>query len=179
MEFRLEDSREILRRTPTVVSSLLRDAPDRWVTPNEGPGTWSPFDMVGHLIHAEETDWIPRARIILEHGFARPFEPFDRFAMFENSKGKALAELLETFDALRRRSLEDLDRLGLTPEDLARRGRHRELGAVTLGQLLATWTVHDLEHIGQIVRVMCKQYTEAVGPWTKYLPILDRSEVEG
>jgi uncharacterized damage-inducible protein DinB len=172
MEFRLEHAREILGRTPAALDSLLRGLPDGWVFGREGPDGWSAFDVVGHLIHGEETDWIPRARMILEQGEAQAFEPFDRFAMFERSKGKSLPELLDTFARLRAQSLEELDALGLTPEALAKRGTHPELGAVTLGQLLSTWVVHDLGHVGQVVRVMSKQYGEAVGPWRAYLSIL-------
>ena len=174
MEFRLEHAREILGRTPAALDSLLRGLPDGWVFGREEPDGWSAFDVVGHLIHGEETDWIPRARMILEQGEARAFEPFDRFAMFERSKGKPLSELLDTFARLRARSLEELDALGLTPEALSKRGTHPELGAVTLGQLLSTWVVHDLGHVAQVARVMSKQYGEAVGPWRAYLSILTR-----
>jgi len=174
MEFQIEHARDILRRTPATLTSLLQDAPDEWVRSNEGPETWSPYDVLGHLIHGEETDWIPRAKIILEHGEERAFEPFNRVAMFEKSKGKSLRELLTTFDRLRAESLRQFDELNLTPELLSKRGKHPELGDVTLGELLATWVVHDLSHIGQIVRVMCKQYGDAVGPWRAYLPILSR-----
>jgi hypothetical protein len=174
MEFQLNHAKAVLSRTPRTLHSLLHDLPDDWVFPNEGPDTWSPFDVLGHLIHGEETDWIPRARMIIEHGEHRAFEPFDRFAMFEKSRGRSLAELLTTFEQLREKSLQDLERLNLTPEMLAKRGMHPELGVVTLSQLLSTWVVHDLGHIGQIVRVMAKQYKEAVGPWQEYLPILRR-----
>jgi hypothetical protein len=174
MEFQLDHAKDILRRTPATLTSLLQGAPDEWIISNEGPQTWSPFDVLGHLIHGEETDWIPRAKIILEYGEQRAFEPFDRFAMFEKSKGKSLRELLATFEHLRRESLRHLDELHLTPELLAKRGRHPELGMVTLSQLLAAWVVHDLSHIGQIVRVMCKQYGDSVGPWRAYLPILNK-----
>src|SRR5215510_3765893 len=166
MEFQLAQAREILERTPATLSALLRDLPDEWLLANEGPDTWSPFDVVGHLIHGEETDWIPRARIILEQGEQGTFEQFDRFAMFEKSKGKTLKELLVEFEQLRRVSLDELDEMNLTPELLAKRGRHPELGVVTLGQLLSTWVVHDLGHIQQIVRVMAKQYNDQVGPWS-------------
>ena len=174
MEFQLDQAKDILRRTPATLTSLLQDAPDEWVVSNEGPETWSPFDVVGHLIHGEKTDWIPRARIILEHGEECEFEPFDRFAMFEQSERKTLGDLLTTFARLRRESLRQLDELNVTPELLEKRGRHPELGVVTLSELLATWVVHDLSHIGQIVRVMCKQYGDGVGPWREYLPILSR-----
>jgi hypothetical protein len=172
MELQLEDVRDILQRTPSTLNSLLHDLPQTWLTNNEGPDTWSPFDVVGHLIHGEETDWIPRAKMILEHGESRAFTPFNREAMFEKSKGKTIAELLDTFAHLRAESLQQLDELNITREQLLKRGLHPELGAVTLSQLLATWVVHDLGHIGQIVRVMSKQYSEAVGPWKVYLPVL-------
>lgn len=174
MEFQLDHAKDILRRTPATLTSLLQDLPDEWLFSNEGPDTWSPFDVLGHLIHGEETDWIPRAKIIVAHGEQRAFEPFDRFAMFEKSKGKSLHELLATFEQLRDESLRQLDELNLTPELLGKRGKHPELGDVTLAELLATWVVHDLGHIGQIVRVMSKQYGESVGPWRAYLPILSR-----
>ena len=174
MEFQLEHARNILRRTPATLTTLLQGASDEWLFSNEGPDTWSPFDVVGHLIHGEKTDWIPRARIILEEGEERTFETFDRFAMFELSKGKQLDDLLATFARLREENLRQLDAMNLKPELLAKRGTHPELGSVTLEQLLATWVVHDLSHLGQIVRVMCKQYGETVGPWRAYLPILTR-----
>jgi hypothetical protein len=174
MEFQLDDAKDILRRTPATLNALLRHLPDEWALSNEGPDSWSPFDVVGHLIHGEETDWIPRARIILDYGESRPFEPFDRFAMFEKSSGKSLGELLDTFERLRGESLRELEEMSLTPEMLGKRGMHPELGAVTLSQLLSTWVVHDLGHIGQIVRVLAKQYGEAVGVWRAYLPALSR-----
>jgi hypothetical protein len=172
MDFQLEHASDILRRTPATLTSLLQGMPDDWLYSNEGPETWSPFDVLGHLIHGEETDWIPRAWIILENGEDRAFEPFDRFAMFEKSKGKSLDDLLSTFARLRSESLRQLDAMNLTPELLAKRGKHPELGVVTLSQLLSTWVVHDLGHVSQIVRVMSKQYGEAVGPWRAYLSIL-------
>ncbi len=174
MELQLDQAKEILRQTPLTMKSLLRELSDPWIRENEGPDSWSPFDIVGHLIHGEETDWIPRARIILEQGETRPFEPFDRFAMFEKSKGKTLSQLLDSFEHLRYESLKQLDELKITPELLQKQGRHPELGTVTLSQLLATWVVHDLGHIGQTVRVLAKQYGDAVGPWQAYLPILTR-----
>ena len=174
MEFQLDDAKDILRRTPSTLNSLLRYLPNEWVLSNEGPDSWSPFDVLGHLIHGEETDWIPRARIILGYGESRAFEPFDRFAMFEKSRGKSLGELLDRFERLRAESLRELEGMNLTPEMLGKRGMHPELGAVTLGQLLATWVVHDLGHVGQIVRVLAKQYGEAVGVWRAYLPVLSR-----
>ncbi len=174
MEFQLDHAKEILRRTPATLNSLLRHLPEAWTSANEGPESWTPLDVVGHLIHGEEADWIPRAKLILEHGEKRTFEPFDRFAMFENSRGKILGDLLDRFEQLRGESLKELDGMSLTPELLVKRGMHPELGVVTLSQLLSTWIVHDLGHIGQVVRVMAKQYTEAVGAWQAYLPILKR-----
>lgn len=174
MEFQLEHAREVLRRTPATLNALLRHLPEEWTISNEGPESWSPFDMVGHLIHGEEADWIPRAKIILEYGEERAFEPFDRFVMFEQSRGKSLIELLDRFERLRGESLRELEGMKIRPEMLEKRGMHPELGVVTLGQLLSTWVVHDLGHIGQVVRVMSKQYTEAVGPWRAYLPVLSR-----
>lgn len=172
MEFQLDDSLEILRRTPATLDALLRGAPDHWIHADEGESTWSPFDVVGHLLHGEETDWIPRARIILEQGEARAFDPFDRFAQQKKSAGKTLTDLLDTFARRRAENLDVLRLWELTEADMAKRGRHPELGTVTLGQLLATWTAHDLSHVAQISRVMCRQYTSAVGPWRAYLPIL-------
>lgn len=174
MEFQLDRAVEILRRTPATLNSLLRNLPDEWALSNEGRESWSPFDVVGHLIHGEESDWIPRARIILEHGEERTFEPFDRFAMFEKSRGKTLGALLDRFEQLRGESLKELEGMHITPEILGKRGRHPEFGVVTLSQLLSTWVVHDLGHVGQIVRVMAKQYDEAVGAWRAYLPVLSR-----
>lgn len=174
MEYQLDQAVSILERTPAILDSLLRHLPDEWLLANEGGDSWSPFDVVGHLIHGEEADWIPRAKVILAHGEARAFEPFDRLAMFEQSKGKSLGELLDTFNRLRQQSLAELAAMNLTPELLEQRGRHPDLGVVTLKQLLATWVVHDLSHIGQLVRVMAKQYGEAVGPWQVYLSVLKR-----
>ena len=174
MEFRLEHAGEILRRTPATLDALLRGLPEEWAASNEGPDSWSPFDVLGHLIHGERTDWIPRARIIIEHGEARAFEPFDRFAMFEESRGKSLDELLDAFARMRAESLRELEALNLTPELLEKRGAHPELGAVTLGQLLSAWVAHDLGHVAQVVRVLAKQYGEAVGPWRAYLSVLGR-----
>ncbi len=173
MDFELQHAIELLGRTPATLNSMLRDAPEAWLVRNEGPETWSPYDIVGHLIHGEETDWIPRARIILEHGESRAFEAFDRVAMFEKSENKSIAELLDTFAALRKQSLRELNEMQLTPALLDRQGKHPELGEVTLKQLLATWVVHDLGHVRQVVRVMAKQYRDAVGPWRAYLSILE------
>ncbi|HEX7296484.1 MAG TPA: DinB family protein [Pyrinomonadaceae bacterium] len=172
MEFEINQAKAILRTTPATLRSLLEHLPEPWITANEGDNTWSPFDVLGHLIHGEETDWIPRARMTLNEGESRSFEPFDRFAMFGKSEGKTLADLLAAFDTARQTSLRELDNMQLTPELLEKRGRHPELGEVTLAQLLATWVVHDLDHIAQIVRVMSRQYKDAVGPWSAFLRVL-------
>lgn len=172
MHFTLSDGTLLLRRTPGVLRALLTDLPDGWTTVTEGPGTWSPFDIVGHLIHGERADWIPRIEHLLQHGDTVPFPPFDREAMFEASKGQTLPDLLDTFDVERRRSLARLDELSLTGTDLTRHGLHPAFGQVTLGQHLSTWVVHDLTHINQLARTIAAQYGEAVGPWRAYLSIL-------
>ena len=164
----------MLRRTPDVLRALLQDLPPAWIHANEGPETFSPFDVVGHLIHGERTDWIPRAQIILQYGEKRAFEPFDRFAQQEASRGKSLGELLDIFAALRADNLKRLEEQRLGDEALLRCGRHPELGTVTLSQLLATWVVHDWNHVAQVTRVLARQYAGAVGPWRAYLPLLDR-----
>ena len=155
--FDLSEAVAVLSRTPATLDALLRDLPDGWTSANEGGGTWSPFDVVGHLIHGERTDWMPRAKIILEHGEARAFDTFDRFAQFAASEGRTLPSLLDEFASLRRDGLRELASLRLTEADLARRGRHPELGVVTLGQLLATWVAHDLDHVVQISRVLARR----------------------
>lgn len=167
----LDDVVAILARTPASLTVLLEGLPDTWVTATEGDDTWSPYDVIGHLIHGECTDWIPRARHILA-GETRQFDPFDRTAQFRESQGKSLAELLERFAGLRRDNVAALVEMNLTGEDLSRTGLHPELGEVTLEQLLATWVVHDLDHVGQIARTMAKVYADAVGPWSAYLSIL-------
>jgi hypothetical protein len=172
MDFDLEQAMEVLTRTPQTLRALLSGLPPGWTSNDEGPDTWSPYDVLGHLIHGEKTDWIARMRRILDHGESRAFEPFDRFAQFRESAGKTLEDLLDQFARLRADNLETLRGLELTAERLERKGRHPELGTVTLGQLLATWTVHDLGHIAQIARVMAKQYAGQVGPWQAYLPVL-------
>ena len=169
--FDLDDAIAILERTPAAVGALLAGLPDTWVRATEGDGTWSPYDVVGHLIHGERTDWIPRARHILA-GETRPFDSFDRTAQFTQSQGMSLSELLATFAGLRRDNVAILAAMNLTSADLNRTGQHPELGEVTLGQLLATWVVHDLDHLGQIARTMAKVYADAVGPWSAYLSIL-------
>jgi DinB family protein len=172
VNFELNNAIPILARTPKVLDSLLRDLSPAWATAAEGAGTWTPFDVLGHLVHGERTDWIPRTEHLLAHGEAVPFVPFDRFAQFEASKGKTLPELLDTFAELRAQNLRRLADLRLTPTDLQRTGRHPELGRVTLAQHLATWVAHDLDHIVQVARVMGRQYTEAVGPWRQLLRIV-------
>ena len=172
MHFHLLQALAVLSKTPDVLRSLLANLSDDWVRSNYGPNTFSPFDVVGHLIHGERTDWMVRARVILEQGEEHPFEPFDRYAMFEASKGKTIGELLDTFAALRAQNLEDLRALHLAPDQLALRGTHPELGAVTLQQLLATWVVHDFNHLHQIAKAMAFQYRHEVGPWRAYLSIL-------
>jgi hypothetical protein len=174
MSFDLDETLDILERTPSVLNALLRDVSESWSTVNEGLHTWSAFDIAGHLIHGEETDWIPRARIILEHGETRPFVPFDRFAQFERFAGWSIAQLLDRFAELRRENLQVVGGWSLSEEQLALPGRHPELGPVNLRQLFASWAVHDLNHVGQIVRVMAKRYTDDVGPWRAYLGILNR-----
>ena len=153
--FNLDDAIAILERTPAALGALLAGLPDTWVFATEGHSTWSPYDVIGHLLHGERTDWIPRARHILA-GDTRPFVPFDRTAQFTESRGKSLAELLAKFAGLRRDNVAALVEMNLTSEDLSRTGLHPELGEVTLEQLLATWVVHDLDHVGQIARTMAK-----------------------
>ncbi len=172
MRFDLEGAVAVLSRTPEVLRVQLAGLPEGWTSGNEGPETWSPYDVIGHLIHGERTDWIPRARIVLEHGPAKAFEPFDRFAQFKDSRGKSLGSLLDTFASLRRENLATLRSWNLGAADFEKPGKHPELGAVTLGQLLATWVVHDFDHIVQVSRVMAKQYAGEVGVWRAYLSVL-------
>jgi hypothetical protein len=172
MKFSMDNAVPVLRATPDVLRAWLADLPDTWTQSNEGPETWNAVDIVGHLIHGERTDWMPRLELILAHGDSRAFTPFDLFAQFRESQGQNLPELLDTFAELRRSNLARLESLRLAAADFGRAGLHPELGPVTLGQLLATWVVHDLNHLAQIARVMGRQYTEAVGPWVEYLPML-------
>ena len=171
-QFSLAETIAILSRTPAALDGLLRGLPSAWVHCNEGRDTWSAFDIVGHLICGERTDWIPRARVIIENGEARAFDPFVRFAQARESQGKSLEQLLDEFARLRSENLAALQALNLQPEDLARRGRHPALGVVTLSQLLATWAVHDLTHLHQLSRVLAHRYGDAVGPWSAYLGVL-------
>ncbi len=175
MDFRFDEALPVLERTPAALRALLLDLPAPWIEATEGPGTWSPFEVVGHLIHGDRTDWMPRVEHLLRHGDAVAFPAFDREAMFAASRGRPLAELLDTFRRLRVESLDRLAALGLTDADLERQGRHPDFGVVTLGQHLATWVAHDLDHLGQVVRVMARRYTATVGPWRTYLSILGRA----
>jgi hypothetical protein len=171
-KFSTAEAMALLTRTPPALNALLRGLPEVWTHRNEGTDTWSAFDIVGHLIFAERTDWMRRVGTILEHGEARPFEPFDRFAQMKESEGKSLEQLLDDFARLRSESLTALQALNLQSADLARRGKHPALGPVTLSELLATWAVHDLTHLHQLSRVMAYQYREAVGPWSAFLGVL-------
>ncbi len=172
MEHNLTHTISLLTSTPAALDALLRDLPETWTFRNEGENTWSAFDVVGHLIHAERTDWMPRARMVLQFGEAQAFESFDRSGHVREIQGKSLGQLLDEFARLRSENLAELRALNLRPQDLERRGRHPALGAVTLSQLLATWAAHDLTHLHQISRVMAHQYREAVGPWSAYLGVL-------
>jgi hypothetical protein len=172
MEHNLEHTISLLTRTPVALNALLRDLPETLTLRNEGENTWSAFEVVGHLIHAERTDWIPRAKVVLQLGETQPFESFDRLGHLRESQGKSLGKLLDEFARLRSENLGELRAWNLRQEDLERRGRHPALGVVTLSELLATWAAHDLTHLHQISRVMAHQYREAVGPWSRYLGVL-------
>ncbi len=174
LPFSLEDASLVLARTPAALRAWLTDLPDPWMHGTEGPDTFSPHEVLGHLIHGEQADWIPRARIILEHGAARPFDTFDRFAHRRLFAGQPVAVLLDLFARLRAENLAELRGWQVSEEQLDRLGRHPELGSVTLRELLATWVAHDLGHVAQIARVMATQYAGAVGPWHAYLPVLHR-----
>jgi hypothetical protein len=170
--FDLAEARNFLARTPAILDVWLRAMPEAWAHANEGGDSWSAFDVVGHLIHGERTDWIPRLARIFEHGTAVPFDKFDRFAQFEDSQGKSLDELLEEFARLRAASLSSLDGFDLEGAALDRRGRHQILGEVTARQLLATWVAHDHDHLIQIARVLANQYADEVGPWRQFLRVI-------
>jgi hypothetical protein len=169
--FDLAEARTLLARTPALLDAWLRGLPEPWLTCSEGPDTWTPVDVLGHLIEGERSDWLLRTRHLLAHGEAVPFAPFDRFAQFARPV-RSVAALLDEFATARRLSLQELDALALEPADLARTGRHPEFGVVTLAQHLATWVAHDLTHVTQIARVMAKRYAAAVGPWRAYLRVL-------
>jgi hypothetical protein len=172
MEHNLQDTISLLARTPAALNALLRDLPETWTLRNEGENTWCALDIVGHLIHGERTDWIERARVILRFGETQTFEPFDRFGLVREVQGKSMGQLLDEFARLRGENLGELRGLNPGREELDLRGRHPALGVVTLSELLATWAVHDLTHLHQISRVMAYQYREAVGPWSRYLGVL-------
>jgi hypothetical protein len=172
MQQNLQHTMALLARTPSSLNALLRDLPQEWTMQNEGGNTFNAFDVIGHLIHGERTDWMPRAKRILEFGETRAFDPFDRRAQEGESEGKLLGQLLDEFARLRSDNLAELRSLELGPEDLNRRGLHPALGTVTLSQLLATWAAHDLTHLHQISRIMAHQYREAVGPWSAYLGVM-------
>jgi hypothetical protein len=174
MAFDLSEGIAVLEKTPATFRALLAGLPEPWTTCNEGPDTFSPFDNLGHLIHGERADWIPRARIILAQAPQRTFEPYDRFAQNRESAGKTLAQLLDEFAELRAQSLDTLRSWNLSERELALEGEHPALGRVTLRQLLSTWVVHDLGHLAQTSRVMAKRYREDIGPWREYLPIVNR-----
>lgn len=173
MDVQLKEALSVLERTPVTLRALLNEIPDPWLHGTEGEKTWSAYQIVGHLIHGEKTDWIPRTKMILEHGDSKSFVPFDRFFMLKFGQDRPLKEMLNEFEDLRMKNLEILKSLNLQSADLEKKGMHPELGAVTLSQLIATWVVHDLGHLAQLTRVMAKQYTESVGPWRPYLPVLD------
>ncbi len=172
MQFNLQKSIQILERTPTVIEKLLDGIDNDWINNNEGPDTWSPYDIVGHLIHGEKTDWIPRMELILSDNPDKHFISFDRFAQFRESKGKTIKQLLSEFSDLRKEGIQQLKAANLTEALLDKKGIHPEFGEVSLRKLLAAWVVHDLGHIHQMARVMAKQYNEEVGLWTKYLTVL-------
>ena len=172
MEFSIGSALQILEKTPLVMDTMLRQLDDGWTHNNEGGDSWSAFDIIGHYIHGEKTDWIPRMNVILGDNPGQPFAPFDRFAQFEESKGKTLETLLDEFKTLRLQNIQKLKAKSLTEPLLARTGIHPTFGSVTLKQLLAAWVVHDLTHIHQVSRVMAKQYEHEVGPWKQFLGVL-------
>ena len=172
MDFVLDEAIPVLERTPAVLSTLLDELPERWTRVDEGPETWSPREVIAHLIHGERTDWIPRARIIIQQGRYRRFDPFNRFA--ELKSDRPLTELLREFDQLRAGNVATLRGWNLKEKDMELTGEHPEFGNVTMRQLLATWVVHDLSHIAQITRTMTRSYTAAVGPWAAYFRVLQR-----
>ena len=175
MEHNLQDTIALLAHTPAVLDTFLRNLPERWTLRNEGENTWSAFDVVGHLIDGERVNWMPRARMIRQSGETEVFEPFDRFGHLRESEGKSLGQLLDEFARLRSTNLDELRGWNLEHEDLELHGRHPAFGAVTLSQLLAAWATHDLTHLHQISRIMAHQYRETVGPWSKYLGVLQCS----
>ncbi|MDC8005996.1 DinB family protein [Aureisphaera galaxeae] len=178
MKYNLNEAISVLERTPSVMRSLLSGLPDVWTQQNEGGDSWSPYDVIGHLVHGEKTDWMPRLEIVLSDGPKKTFDPYDRFAQFKMSEGKTLEDLLGEFESLRTSNLDTLRSKNLTEQDLSKQANHPELGPVELREMLAAWVVHDLGHIAQISRVMAKQYKNEVGPWPKYLTILNHTPKE-
>jgi uncharacterized damage-inducible protein DinB len=172
MEQNLQQTVSLLSRTPAALNTLLRDLPEGWTSRDEGDNTWSVFDVIGHLVHGERADWMPRTKMIMRFGEGQTFEPFDRLAQTRESRGKSLEQLLDEFARLRSGNLDELRALNLQQKDLERRGRHPSFGSVTLSELLATWAVHDLTHLHQISRIMAHQYRDTVGPWSVYLGVL-------
>ncbi len=172
MEYDIDIAVPILRKTPHVLKLLLSGLDEGWVMQNEGGNSWSAYDIIGHLIHGENTDWMPRIKLTVQNNNAT-YKPFDRFAQFENSKGKTLQQLLDEFEKLREKNLNELKEMGLTENDYDHKAKHPEFGEVTLKQLLATWVVHDLSHIAQTARVIAKQYKDEVGPWKNYIPLIN------
>jgi hypothetical protein len=173
MKFNKESSIDILERTPAVFKTMLAGLEDEWTMNNEGPDTFSPYDVIGHLIHGEKTDWRPRAEMILEHGLSKTFVPYDRFAQYGLSKGKTLTQLLDEFELLREKNMKWFRSLQLSETDLDKKGNHPVLGEVTLRQLLSTWVIHDLTHLAQVGRVMAKQYKEEMGPWIEFFRVMN------
>lgn len=171
-EFRLDETIALLARAPATYNALLRGLPEAWVRRNEGEGTWSAYDIVGHLVSLERTDWMARLRHILAQGDSRAFDRVDRFAQMKEGSGQALEQRLDDFARLRRENLSQLQAMNLQPADFERKGLHPALGPVTLQNLLATWTLHDLTHLHQLSRVMAYQYSQAVGPWVKFMGVL-------
>ena len=168
----INESIEVLKRTPAALAAMLGGLPEIWLTATEGDGKWSPYDVIGHLAHGERADWLTRARHIMDRK-TEPFETFDRTAMLRSSEGKSIADLLDEFARLRAANIEALREMNIQPDDLLSEGLHPQLGRVNLGQLLSTWVVHDLDHVAQIARTMAKVYTEDVGPWRAYLSVLE------
>ncbi len=178
MTFDLQQAVRLLQKTPMVVRSMLSNLDETWTHSNEGGDSWSPYHVVGHLVHGEKTDWMPRLEIMMAEGPIQTFEPYDRFAQIEMSKGKTLEELLEMFELLRKENLQTLQSKQITETDLSRKAMHPSLGEITLSNMLSAWVVHDQGHIAQISRVLAKNYKEEVGPWTKYLTILNYTPKE-
>jgi len=178
MVYQLKDALEILERTPKVLSSLLLGVSKQWTQNNEGNESWSPYDVIGHLVHGEKTDWMPRLEIVLDNGSNKTFEPYDRFAQFKMSKGKDISQLLKEFETLRQQNLNTLRSKNLTSKDFIKTAIHPSLGTIELKNMLAAWVVHDLGHIAQVSRVMAKQYSEEIGPWKQYLTIVNHTPKE-